>query len=36
MGDAPWLSDENEKRGLTALLLSSHQRAFQLPLIAAA
>ena len=34
MGDAPWLSAE--KRALTALLLSSHQRAFQQPLIAAA
>ena len=34
MGNAPWLSAE--KRALTALLLSSHQRAFQRPLIAAA
>ena len=34
MGGALWLSAE--KRGLTALLLSSHQRSFQRPLIAAA
>jgi len=34
MEEAPWLSAE--KRGLAALLLSSHQRAFGMPLIATA
>ena len=34
MDEAPWLNAE--QRGLAALLLSSHQRAFKRPLIAAA
>ena len=34
MDEAPWLNAE--QRGLAALLLSSHQRAFKRPLITAA